>query len=59
MPVLLPVKALERWLEEQSQTGRTRVDTAVEEVLGQVGAEERSRASPRAVYDGGRRRRVQ
>ncbi len=56
--VLLPVKALEQWLEEHAQAGRTRIDATVEEHLGQIGGGERSRPGLRAVYDGGRRRRV-
>ena len=35
--VVIPVEALRRWLEDQAKAGRTRIDAAVEEVLGSLG----------------------
>jgi hypothetical protein len=34
--VVLPVDQLRRWLAEQAESQRSRVDTAVEEILGEL-----------------------
>ncbi len=37
--VVLPVDALREWLLKQAQTGKRRVDTAVDEVLASISSE--------------------